>query len=220
MPELRILKNRLTPAVLEDPFAVEDEEEIASFDDFDSMFETDAMVEEIDEDEASADVGAADEFLLSEGVEWGGRFSGLLSSSFDYEYLWTEDFDITDPSQSLVPSVSVNLFFDARPESDYRVFGKFGITSASGTDQDIAALIPEGGLTFQTGTDEDGNTTFTAVDEEDVDPDDPNQTTITQEDAEEAQADTSVALNISVEELFADFDWDSRLFFPLRQEHD
>ncbi|HAK44950.1 MAG TPA: hypothetical protein DCO79_03385 [Spirochaeta sp.] len=202
----------------EDPFAVDEEgkepdEDAISFDDFDSMFDTDSMVEEIDEEEAAADTGSVDEFLISDGVEFGGSFSGTLSSSFNYDYLWTEDFDITDPEQAMTPSVSADLFFDARPEADYRVFGKLGFTSASGNDQNLAALIPEGGLTFQTGTDDDGNTTFTAVDDEDVDPDDPDQTTVTQEDAEDAQGDTSTALNISVKELFADFDWDDKLYF-------
>lgn len=199
----------------EDPFAIEeeDEEDSIALDDFDSMFDTDSMVEEIDEEEAISDISAVDEFLLTEGVEFGGSFSGSLSSSFDYDYLWTEDFDFTDPDQSFTPSVSANLFFDARPEADYRVFGKLGFASASGNDQDIAALIPEDGLTFETGTDEDGNTTFTAVDDEDVDPNDPNQTTITQEDAESAQGETSTALNISVKELFADFDWEDKFYF-------
>ena len=203
-------------SMFDDPFAGSEdasEEEIISFDDFDSMFDTDTMVEEIDEDEASADVSAADEFLLNEGVEFGGSFSGSFSAGYDYQNLYTEDFDFTDPAKRLTPSVSADLFFDARPEADYRVFGKLGFVSASGNGQDLAAIIPEGGLTFATGTDEDGNTTFTAVDEEDVDPDDPNQTTITQEDADAAQGDTSTELNLSVKELFADFDWNDKLFF-------
>ena len=202
--------------MFEDPFADESEgsdEKIASFDDLDSMFDTDSMVEEIDEEEAASDVSAAEEFLLSEGVEFGGSFSGTLSSSFDYDYLYTSDFDFTDPAQSLTPSVTADLFFDARPKSDYRVFGKLGFVSASGNDQTLSAIIPDDGLTFETGTDADGNLTFTAVDEEDVDPDDPNQTTITQEDAQAAQGDTSTELNINVKELFADFDWNDKLFF-------
>ena len=201
-------------AMFADPFAAPaDNDETISFDDFDSMFETDSMVEEIDEEEASADLSSVEEFLVSEGVEFGGSFSGSLSSSFDYDYLWTSDFNITDPDQSMTPSVSADLFFDARPESNYRVFGKLGFASATGTEQDLASLIPEGGITFQTGTDEEGNTTITTVDEEDVDPNDPDQTTITPDDAENAQGGTSTALNISVKELFADFNWDDRMFF-------
>ena len=197
-----------------DPFADDpDDEEVIAIDDFDAMFETGEMVEVIDEEAAAADAGAADEFLLTDGVEFGGKFSGSLNSSFDYEHLWTSDFDISDPSQSLVPSVSADLFFDARPESDYRVFGKLGFTSATGTEADLASVIPEGGFTFQTGTDDDGNTTFTAVDDEDVDSSDPNQTTVTREDAEDAQGETETALNINVKELFADFDWDEKVYF-------
>ena len=196
-----------------DPDDEDSDDESISFDDLDSMFETDSMVEEIDEEEAASDTSSVEEFLLSEGVEFGGSFSGMLSSSLNYDYLWTSDFDILDPDPSLVPSVSADLFFNARPESNYRVFGKLGFVSATGTQQDLAALIPEEGITFQTGTDDDGNTVITTVDEEDVDPDDPDQTTITQEDAEGAQSDTSTALNINVKELFADFNWDDKLFF-------
>ena len=200
-------------SIVEDPFAESSDDEIISFDNLDSMFDTDEMVEEIDEEASSSDISSVDEFLISEGVEFGGSFSGQLSASFDYENLWTSDFDITDPSQSLVPSVSADLFFDARPEANYRVFGKLGFASASGTTQDLAAIIPESGLTFSTGTDEDGNVTFTAVEDEDVDPDDPNQTTISQEDVDAVQVDTSTELNITVKELFADFDWEDKLYF-------
>ncbi|MDC7227380.1 MAG: hypothetical protein PQJ61_11515 [Spirochaetales bacterium] len=197
-----------------DPFADPDAgDESVIIDDLDSMFDTESMVDEIDEEQAAAETGAVDEFLVSEGVEFGGSFSGSLSSGFDYDYLWTDDFDFRDPESSLVPSVSADLYFDARPESDYRVFGKLSFSSATGSDDDISSLIPDSGLTFETGTDEDGNITFTAVDAEDVDEDDPDQTTITQDDAETLTDDTSTAINISVPELFADFDWDDTLYF-------
>ena len=184
------------------------DEIIADFEDFDSLFDTESMIDEVDEQEASAETGAADEFLLTEGVEFGGNFSGSLSSSWNYDYLYSSDFDITDPDSSLTPSISADLFFDARPESDFRVFGKLGFTSASGDDETLSSIIPEGGLTFEQATDADGNATFQLVD--DADPDDPNQTTITQDDV---AAETSTQINISVEELFADFDWDESLYF-------
>ncbi len=206
-------EEELDSALIEDPFAVDGDEEMISFDDMDSMFETESMVEEIDEEEASTASGAADEFLLSEGVEFGGSFNGSLSSSFDYENLWTEDFDITDPEQSLTPSITADLFFDARPETDYRVFGKLGFTSATGTQDQLSALIPDSGITFTTATDEDGNAVVTTVDEDEVDPNDPNQTTITQEDVDAAGQDTSTELNITVKELFADFDWKDSIYF-------
>jgi hypothetical protein len=212
---------------LDDPFAVPDDEtskktpdkpkvetsgeEIISFDDFDSMFDTDEMIDVVTEEEASADVGAADEFLLSDGVEFGGKFSGSLPSSWDYENLYTTDFDITDPAASMTPSVTADLFFDARPNTNYRVFGKFGFTTASGDAANVAALIPEGGFTFEQTTDEDGNQTFQTINEEDQDSNDPDQTTITQDDV--AGDDTSTQLNISVKELFADFDWEDMFYF-------
>ncbi len=112
-----------------DPFAGEEDSEPDSLEGFDSMFEDDEMIEEIDEKEASKTGDASDDFLLSDGVELGGSFSGRLSSSFNYDYMWTKDFDITDPSQSFVPSVNADLFFDARPESHYRAFGKLGFES-------------------------------------------------------------------------------------------
>ena len=204
---------------LEDPFAVPGEEAedsagddgvIADFDDLDSMFETEEMIEVVDEDAAASEAGAADEFLVSEGVELGGKFSGSLLSSWDYENLYTPEFDILDPSSSLTPAVSADLFFDARPESDYRVFGKLGFTTASGDSATLASIIPEGGLTFEQSTDEDGNITIQTVSEEDEDPNNPDQTTVTQDDV---ASDTSTQLNISVKELFADFDWDDKLFF-------
>jgi len=212
---------------LDDPFAVQDEEpadepsekeaetesseEIISFDDLDSMFDTDEMIDVVSEEDAASDAGAADEFLLTEGVELGGKFSGSLLSNWNYENLYTSDFDITDPSSGLTPSVSADLFFDARPNTDYRVFGKLGFATASGDAAAVASLIPEGGLTFEQTTDEDGNIAFQTVNEEDQDPNNPDQTTVTQDDV--AGNDTSTQINISVKELFADFDLDDKLYF-------
>ncbi len=199
-------------AVIDDPFAADDEEALpdSDLDDLDSMFDTDSMIEVVDEDAASEDTGSFEEFLKSEGVEFGGSFSGSLSNSFSYDYLWDPAFDITNPEMTLTPSVSADLFFDARPDTHYRVFGKLGFTSASGDSNTVASIIPDDGLTFEQVTDEDGNTTFQIVDSADVDESDPNQTTITQEDV---ASDTSTELNISVKELFADFDWDNRVYF-------
>ncbi len=205
--------------VLDDPFTASDEasddlesseDEIISFEDFDSMFETGDMIEVVDE-ETAAQAGAADEFLLSEGVEFGGKFNGSLPMSWDYENLYTSDFDILSPTSSLTPSVTADLFFDARPNTDYRVFGKLGFTTASGDAATVASLIPEGGLTFEQTTDEDGNISFQTVNDEDQDPNNPDQSTITQEDVE--GDDTATQINISVKELFADFDWDDKLYF-------
>ena len=196
-----------------DPFAEDGGTEEAGtedgFEDFDSLFDEE-MIEIVDEESASEDEGAADDFLKSDGVELGGKFRGSLLSRFDYDNLYTPDFDLFSPSPSLTPSVSADLFFDARPESNYRVFGKLGLVTATGNAAAVASIIPDGGITFEQSTDEDGNITFQNVSGDDVDPDNPNQTTINQDDVAAAG---STQINIQVKELFADFDWDSILFF-------
>lgn len=186
-------------------------EEIVSLDDFDSMFDTEEMIEVVDEEEAAADAGAADEFLLSDGVEFGGSFTGSLPMSWAYDNLYTSDFDITNPDPGFTPSIEADLFFDARPNTDFRVFGKLGFTSASGDSDAVSALIPDSGLTIEQTVDEDGNVVFSTVDEDDVDAENEDQTTITQDDV--AADDTSTQINLTVKELFVDFDWEDKLYF-------
>ncbi len=111
--------------------------------DFDSLFEED-MIEE-DAAEPSSEGEAAEyqvpaseataseatefeslqspekAFLISEFLEWGGRFD----SSFSSDWSWLEGGLFLEPEATAFNTrLGADLFFDARPDESFRVFGK------------------------------------------------------------------------------------------------
>lgn len=198
-----------------DPFAVSGEEENATDnpDDFDSLFEG----EMLDFAEQTGDgVSPEEELLSAEGpaVTWGGRISGSLAAELTWGNLWTDELDPRDPDdQTLTPSVTSDLFFDARPDPDFRAFGKLRISTDTGTGGlaetvNTAALtadLPEGWTREETP---EGDTIIRDTDGEEV-------FTVTAEDEEdeEPQTGTPPGISIDVVELFSDFNFDKRFFF-------
>jgi len=100
-----------------EPAAEESQEE--------GLFESD-LFEESAETGQSQEVAPEEAFLVSEQLEWGGSFDLTLTAqvtSNDYITPWDKAFWDPDIS-SLTSEVSGDLFFDARPDRDFRVFGK------------------------------------------------------------------------------------------------
>lgn len=99
----------------------------------DSLFEGD-LVEEAPEaqpageapGEAAAAPASDTSFLVSPKLEWGGSFESRFTGSWTWNgYAGSWD-DLVAPSAAALDSrVAADLFFDARPASDFRVFGKF-----------------------------------------------------------------------------------------------
>ncbi len=91
----------------------------------DDIFESGDIIQETEAGELEADGALEDEFLVSEGIEWGGSFT----SSFESKWTWTPEYpafsDLADPdTSSFEIDLGARLFFDARPDEDFRVFGK------------------------------------------------------------------------------------------------
>ncbi|MFQ3547829.1 MAG: hypothetical protein SNJ56_05775 [Termitinemataceae bacterium] len=63
-------------------------------------------------------------FLKRDQVRIGGSFSGNLKTSFTWTNPWEGNGKLLDPDNSrLDPTIASTLFFDARPEEDFRVYG-------------------------------------------------------------------------------------------------
>ncbi len=185
---------------------------------FDSLFEDGDMIEEIDE--PAADEAPEEDFLTSEVLDWGGTFSGTFESSWNWEDISAEDLSILEPdSSSLTAGAEASLYFDGRPDPDFRVFGKLKIESAEEdtTLESLAAIAAGGDITsnlpegWTTAEDENGNTVIydaggnevltVAAEEED-----------TGEEEEEPGTGTPQVLDITVFELFSDFTWRDAMF--------
>lgn len=207
-------------------------EETADEDDFEDMFDED-MVEELDPEKQ--DSAPQDELLVREGVTWGGSFSGALDADWTWNTVATPDFEFTDPEEEILyPRVLSNLFFDARPETNFRVFGKLKLqVSEDGGDAGITGLesigigavddstLPEG---WTSEENEEGDTeirneegTLLATVPADGDgtaggPGD-GESDGEEEEEEEPQTGAPPALELNVFELFSDFSWKDKLFF-------
>ena len=192
----------------EDPFATEDGS-LFSIDDFDSLFDAAEIIE--DEPDAGLE-NPQDALLESEGVRWGGRVSGSVAGDWLWSGVGTSDFEFADPdSVSATPSLSGSLFFDARPDTEFRAYGEFRINASAGDGGiDLAAAatapggLPEG---FTSEENEDGDTEIR----------DENGTLVaTLEAAEESDEPTTgqaPSLSLEVDELFFDFTWQDLIFF-------
>jgi hypothetical protein len=83
----------------------------------------DDMIEVIEDTEE--DVGLSGEFLKTEKVTLGGGFSAVFPLTGSWVSSYPDFTDLGDGyKESFLPSIDANLFFNARPEDDFRVFGK------------------------------------------------------------------------------------------------
>jgi len=212
--------------IFEDPFAVsEDEESETGSDDYESLFEDEEMVEEIDT--GTQDEAPQDDFLVEEGVDWGGRFTGGGDAEWSWNNVGSEKYQFKDPTgERLTPRVATDLFFDARPETDFRIFGKFKLDVSNTADDGLTGLegfgigavddssLPEGWTMEENDEgdteirNEDGVLLFTIPAEEEEDDDEE-----VEEEQEEPDTGNPVTIGLNVFELFSDFSWKERLFF-------
>lgn len=62
--------------------------------------------------------------LKTEAVRIGGSITGTVGISGTWNDPWTKGFDITAPdAQQLSPALSSLVYFDARPDEEFRVYG-------------------------------------------------------------------------------------------------
>ena len=80
--------------------------------------DSDAGVETV---EASKEGSALSSFLKTEGLRWGGSFTGSVEPSWTMRDPWNAP---SLDAYGLDTTVAGSLFFDARPDEDFRVYGK------------------------------------------------------------------------------------------------
>jgi hypothetical protein len=103
--------------------------------DGEDLFESD-LIEEPAETEQSQEIAPEEAFLVSKQLEWGGSFDLTLTTQVawdGYPPPWTAEF-WKEGIPSLSSELSGDLFFDARPDRDFRVFGKVNATYRYPTD--------------------------------------------------------------------------------------
>lgn len=121
-----------------DPFA--DPFEVPEVDDdpFAGMFSDDDMIEVVESDPTGARGQAAYEDLLkSDGILIGGRMFSTLSADWGWRDI---SENVTD---SLSFSLGTDIFFDARPSSELRVFFKFRTEYPFNTTELVGTSIIE-----------------------------------------------------------------------------
>lgn len=115
------------------------DEAVNPFEDFDALFsEEQQTITEIYE-VSSGDTETYEQFLITEGIDWSGRFSGSVDFGLNWSN-YTEGIDLKDYGTSFSPSISSTLSFDARPEVDYRVFGKFLLETGSDDSSGLGTI--------------------------------------------------------------------------------
>ncbi|HQH88193.1 MAG TPA: hypothetical protein PKV99_05280, partial [Rectinema sp.] len=113
------------------PFSISSQEES---NDIDALFEdeiivqqdSDTLGQEESQDSFIGQTNPLQSFLKTETVKIGGNISGTVSASWKWNDPWTVGFDLANPdSHKLAPALNSLLYFDARPEEDFRVHGSF-----------------------------------------------------------------------------------------------
>lgn len=171
--------------------------------DIDSLFGGDEeLVSELDQD--SQEENPAEELQKREGIEWGGRFRTELDFRFQWDDYMSEPGRIHDRTY-VDPFLETYLFFDARPKTNFRVFGKFVIqtdrdTTLSqlettfGINPEDATIVNNNDGTFSVGFEESDENSYNELNR--VEP-------------------VSAALSFGVQEMFADFNWQEKLYFRI-----
>ena len=201
-------------SVFDDPFATDGDDDLFAGDDFDSLFSDEEMITETDPGEMGTD--PQDDLLQQEGLRWGGSIRGSISVDWNWDTAWTDDFDFWSPTDdSLTPEIGADLFFDARPDPDFRAYSKLSFDTTTNGNGGITFATAAGGGGLPAG--------WTATENEDGETEirDENGTLIsttggdggTDNTAEEPTTGTAPGLEISVFELFADYTWNDAMFF-------
>lgn len=192
-------------------------DQFLDFDSVDDLFAGDEIIS--DAEEPGSATSPQDDLLVTEGIRWRGSIRGRVGLNWEWDDVWTPDFGILDPgSQGLSPSVGADLAFDARPDREFRAYGKLEIaTTTDGTlnlasltaePDSIAGLLPEG---FVAVENEDGDTEVQTDDGTVVFvlPGEDSES----ENAPEGAVGTAPGLAIDVIELFTDYTYGDALFF-------
>ena len=174
--------------------------------DIDSLFESDDPLF-VELDKENQEENPADVLLKSDKLEWGGKFRTEL----DFRFQW-DDYVNDAPKKNertfVDPFLQAYLYFDARPKTNYRIFGKFVIKTSSNTtmaqletafgfDPEQASIKSNGDGTFSVGLGNDGENSDSTYNE--INRVEPGPTSLT----------------FGVQELFADFNWDDQLYFRI-----
>jgi len=118
---------------------LEDEGEPAVEDSGQEELFEEEILEEPAKEEAPEEVSPEEAFLVSEQLEWGGSFDLTFTTQVvwdDYTAPWTAGF-WNEGSSSLTSKLSADLFFDARPDRYFRVFGKVKAACQYPTDWEV-----------------------------------------------------------------------------------
>lgn len=95
--------------------------------------------------EESAQIEKPEEKIFEgDKFTWAGDFSGTAGSSLGYRDAISEIDDWADPDENLLLALKARLWFDARPDNDFRVFGKF--TTEYPFKTDVAASAGSGSV--------------------------------------------------------------------------
>ncbi len=122
MKDLKILILIISFSIIS-PVLFAQEENNPEDEDFDSLFESDSIEVEGNSDEEAE---TADEFLEGERMRWGGRLEASFESKWKYYDILPKFRDLNNPDEvSFTPDFGAIMYFDAKPNKNFRVFGKF-----------------------------------------------------------------------------------------------
>lgn len=169
--------------------------------DFDEMFgeEGDDEFLEVVEDQSDEIAEPSSELLTTVGVEWGGSFSSSLSAGLSYsEMPGFEDLVDDDKyNETFSPNLAASMHFNARPTDSTRFFGKFSTEIPFYKSADVL-LVNENYDPAATVI--DGNVIYSS---------DPTEGT---------PATVGIPI-INIDELFTDFNYESKLFFRVGKQN-
>jgi hypothetical protein len=123
--------------LFEGEILVEEGEPTAEEGNGEDLFESD-LFEESSETGAAEEVAPEEAFLVSDELEWGGSFELTFDAQVNwngYPAPWHAEF--WEAPSTLASRLETDLFFDARPERDFRVFGKVKAAYQYPEDWDI-----------------------------------------------------------------------------------
>ena len=181
-----------------------EESDLLSLDRINALISEEPIVEEAETDDP---IDLAGQLLEDEGISWNGNFSGKISYGLDWDDYWNTAIFRGPDNDSLSPSVSANLRFNARPDENFRIGGKLAFTADAGFSFGSLDINPSD---FALTTDENGNLVISNVNAGTRE-EDPGAETEEEEETIPDQVQTTIGL--AVEELFSDFNWDRNLFF-------